>query len=568
AGAPTFGIATLGAACDEEGAFACGDASTTLVLSCSVGTWTLDSRCDDDKRCNPAAPGCAALDAECLQVAHDGPTCDGSDVFDCSPGRYTELHLSCPFGCANGACVPGSDGALTLHTGVVTPQARRWDGPIPVCFAPPAAGATDTTALRDEVRSEVDAAWSRYLSVPFVGFGPCEDGATGVVVSFPAGCDGHLVNDVGIGTSGDFTVAIPLEICASYVPPGADQAVPTDEPLARLLARHQFGHVLGLIDGDDSRKTVMVRGVDPAHAGDIVPTLLDYEALEHPADPPDVPTFEYLGKPALSLVTPAGDCVAAPSLAAGASLEVGPCGSNAGASWSAPMLRLAAWASAPESCTDQPTAGAAVTLEQCAPARSASQFYMPSVKWRSPTACVAAESSAPAAGTGLVMSPCTDAGDATQAWYFEVLSTVAAPTDASLGDQAQFVARIHLVAADLCVTLANVPSRGQTELELDTCSSGSASDDPELFTLERDFPWPGAKQTVGTIVAHDGSFVAWPTDGGNVDSDQVAANSAWFLSGPLVNDDGLAMTLHDDGSVSAEALTGTPAASQLFDFYF
>ncbi len=556
------GLGTLGAGCENESAYACSDASTNVLMQCNNGVWQFSTECDEGnygRRCNPASPGCYQLDAHCLELAYGGPVCDGNEVLDCSQGLYTERHLVCPFGCAEGECVEGTAGELTLHTGIMKPQGGHWSGEVPVCLVPPPGDASDARAHFEWVRSEVESVWNRYLGVVFTGFGDCADDATGVVVSFPVGCEGHLVNDVSIGAP-LAARAIPLEICLSYTVPGADEPVSADEALTRLLARHQFGHVLGLTDGDDPRATVMVRGVELARVDRIVPTISDYAALELPADPPSRFTFEYLGKHALSLVTPQGDCIGTSDLSAGAMLGATSCFSPTPQTWSPPLARLEASDSPPEYCAAQAVAGEPVLLSTCAPGGSASEFHQPTVKWRTPTACVAADASPPSAGTGVVTSPCTAMDDPLEAWSFEILE----PST----DGASFLTRIHLAGTELCLSIDDVPAEGARTLALDTCSAGLTTDDPQVFTLGRTSPWGGARGTIGTIEASIGCFVDWQSADGNLDCEDVGPQSAWFLSGPVVNDDGLVLTLLDDGTVAAVALPAAPSGLPFFDFYF
>ena len=557
AGAPGVGFATLGTACDEAGASACSAAGTNLVLSCDGSAWQWTIKCTDDERCDPAAPGCLGINDDCIETAFDGPVCKGNEVIDCSPDLYTERHLVCPFGCANGECVPGGGDQLTLHTGTREAQKGSWAGNIPVCLVPPMSDDEVTRPHFAWVKAEVERVWNRFLGVTFTGFGDCADGATGVVVSFPTDCEGHLVSDVSIGTDGS-DVAIPLEICASY-DDGQGHTPEVNEPLTCLLARHQFGHVLGLSDGDDRRDTVMLRGVELSEVDAIVPTVYDYDVLES--------QYFYVGKPDMALVTSDGSCVGVNALAAGSGLPVGACSSNNSQKWLLPATRLEPWVLPPEYCAEQASAGQPVTLSKCSLAGTPGDFQLPSVKWRTPTACVATESNDPAVGTGLVTSACTDATDPAQAWYFEVSSTL--QPDGLGGDVLGFYARVHLVGTGLCVAVANMPKLGWGTLALDSCSTNQALTDPQLFILQRERPWSGSAQTLSTMTSGN-KHIDWQLDGGNVYLGNLDTTSGWFLSGPLVNAAGLVLTLtqSDSDPPTAEPPTATPSPSQLFDFYF
>jgi hypothetical protein len=316
--------------------------------------------------------------------------------------------------------------------------------------------------------------------------------------------------------------------------------------------------VLGLSDGDDARDTVMVRGVDLARVDAIVPTTADYYAL---AD-----EYAYVAKQALSLVTPAGACVGASAAATGSGLAGGACRPVNPQAWSAPTNRLELWMTPPELCATQPLSGEAVALSPCGLERAAGDFYMPSVKWRTPTACVSADSSVVSAGTGLVTAACTAADDPLEAFYFEILDVI----DGGAFDGTGFVARIHLVGKNLCVAVASGPAAGPRTLVLDDCSLGAAMSDPQVFELARDLPASGALHSVGTIrAASTGAVVDWPLDGGNLYlADEAAANSAWLVSGALLNDAGLLLTQAADGTVVAAPFAEPPPVTQLFDFYF
>jgi hypothetical protein len=549
------GLARLGTPCDDEGAFACSDATTTLEVTCHSGTWIPSRPCTDNQRCDPARPGCWDVDPDCAELAFNGPACKDNEVLDCSPNLYTELHLVCPFGCADGACVPGGDGQLTLHTGIM-PAQNKWTSDIPVCLVLP-KGA-DVAALHARiaiVHSEVESVWNRFLGVVFTGFGDCDADTAGVRVSFPSACGGHLVNDVMIGTPGIGAV-IPLEICASY-DDGSGQSKNVEEPLTRLLARHQFGHVLGLNDGDDARDTLMVRGVELGHEDEIVPTTYDYDSLEG--------NEYYVGKPDMALVTPVGECVGAAEPLASSGLAVGTCDGTDLEKWLNPSNRLEAYRFPPEYCAEQVVAGAPVTLSTCPLASSTGDFYMPSVKWRTPTSCVATASSQFEVGTNLVTSPCTAASDPTQAWYFENLAAVEPnwPSPPVTG----FFARIHLVGTELCVAVENDPTLGYATLALDTCLDTADLKGPQVFQLQSVRPWSGTTQTI-SMMANGPSTINWQVDGGDVFLGEPGSRSGWFLSGSLVNDAGLVLTRADDDTLVAEEPASEPAPNQLFDYYF
>jgi hypothetical protein len=111
------------------------------------------------------------------------------------------------------------------------------------------------------IRDEVEHTWGRTYNYNFEGWTDC--GRTlpeaGVVLSFESECRGHLVNDIDPASE-----LVRLVICRSFYLEGDDELRPVEKPLARFLARHHFGHVIGVPDSIYSGlpRTAMTRGIE------------------------------------------------------------------------------------------------------------------------------------------------------------------------------------------------------------------------------------------------------------------------------------------------------------------
>ena len=537
------GVATLGAPCAVDSPLSCGDASPLELLRCRSGVWTYDHTCEPDYRCDPPTGSCVALDAHCAAVAPSGPVCDGSTVLDCGPDVWSAKEQVCPYGCRDAQCLLGSATQLTLHTAVQGPQSA-WTTSIPVCLA--TADAAADAPLFDLVHSEVERVYNRFLSVEFVGWqSRCARGASGVIVSFAGDCSGHLVNDIE-PVRPDSGARVPVTLCRSYFDSAGGHA-DASVSLLRLLARHQFGHVLGLVDGTDAQMTGMLRGVESGHEDELVLTAEDYVALM------DVTlvdgTLGYPRKPNPSLVTTAGACVTPSALAPGAGVSLSTCDANT------PAQRFGAVVDQIQSAGDSGNGycfaagawGEPVSIAACALGNSPSeQFRLAHAQWRTPTQCVAPAEKPPVAGTRLLTEPCADVGDTGQAWWFEIVDRTSAVLSA----------RIHFGDSEWCVAAPSVNVK--ETLELAACETGFVANDPQLFLLRAD-----GSLSIGSL------RMRWQDPAGLLYLDaEYTPYIQFFASGALEGSDGTALTVLSDSTLGTAPLAEPPAQNQTFDVYF
>jgi hypothetical protein len=536
------GDARLGADCTADAeARTCNADDPRGLVRCKDGIWTYSSTCALDERCDRTLGECVALDAHCFEVASSGPLCEGNTVLDCGPDVWTAGVQVCPYGCRDGACVPGSEGELTLHTGLVPPH-LAWDDPISVCLA---AGAADDAESVAWVRSEVERTYSRFFAIDFSGWQACKPRATGVVLSFADACRGSLVNDLGLVEPAPNAV-VPVTLCRSIA--GAKGApAPVSESLLRLLARHQFGHVLGLADGVDPAQTGMLRGVVLGQEDAVVLTAGDYESLSDDG-------HGYGRKPSASLVTPSGACLTATELEAGRAEPAGTVGATACRALVQQHFRPASTEiqnGDATKCFEAPAAvGDPITVADCALARAAQSFLLPRAEWRTPTLCMAPERP-PGQGQKLVSEPCAQLGDPSQAWFFEIVDRKS--TDSDLR------ARIHFADSNLCAAPLRDKPVLNDPLVLSPCTSGADPDDVQIFRLRAD----------GSLGAGETLLVHWQDPAGLLYFGSGSGDRAtFFVSGALLAGDGSALTLASGASLVLSPLGAPPTPAQTFDVYF
>ena len=540
------GVRRLGRACTtgEDGDLACSDASPYLILECQDGAWAEKTTCELNQRCDPRDPRCTPFDSVCASFDARGPVCDGNDVFDCNPEHYAVEHRVCPFGCRAGACEPGSVTQLTLHTGVTPPTLNAWSDNVPVCFATKSTGDE-----ADWVRDEVERVYNRFLSFAFVGWESCDEDPTGVVLSFEDDCRGFLVNDVAPGKpQGDDPLALTL--CRSYRDNAeVDHPVDENESLLRLLARHQFAHVLGLLDGTDARVTSVVRGVERGSENDLALTWDDYVSLD-----------SVLGKGVNRISTPNGTCLSSSSSKLGATVGADLCEPEPDRQLWKPVTDRIRNNDSSACFESSGMTGGDITLQACKLTGDDQKIRLAHAQWRTPTRCVAPEHMPPVEGTLLVTEPCDDAGQASQAWFFEILGD---------GDPGFYWAQIHFGESGLCIA---PPSDGTwwDPVALVACATAplippvgtTAPKDPHVLLIG-----PNGIRSfgVGSI-----NCVNWQGSGGLlVLSNCGTVFSHFFLSGALEVANGLALSLAGpSGTLVATTLGALPTPDQIFDVYF
>jgi hypothetical protein len=554
AGALPDGMARAGTDCAQKNQSACSDESPFVILQCSSGTWRASQTCSLDARCNPTNPAsCTELDSLCYEVAPNGPICAGNTSVNCGPDVYVAEEHVCPFGCSNGACVSGAGGELTLHTGIVAPQ-KPWTAPIPVCLSTTKANEAADTEMFGWVQAEVESVYNRFFQVEFVDWERCEDAVKPrVMVSFTNRCLEHLVNDIEpVVPTSDAIVQVTL--CRSYVDAaGTEHHVDGEQnqSLVRLLARHQFGHVLGLPDGATGDPTGMQRSVNAGHEDEMALTADDYVKLGAAAG------AGYIPKPMHSIVTSSGSCLNASELAnkGVGTVSAAPCaplGMGAREEWETTGTQIQN--TDLTSCFRAGALGEPVTVIKCVIQSAPLTFQLAHAEWRTITQCVGPADDPPIAGTKLITKPCTFAGDAAEAWSFEIRGT-----DALVSVSEPFnhlLVRIHFVAADLCVSLPNATAASNDELELLPCEAMTVDNDPQVF----DF--------VDGALINQGYYVNWQDPAGVLFIAGQSAYSNFFTSGAFETTDGAALSLAPDSTLITTAFNGLPTPDQVFDVYF
>jgi hypothetical protein len=527
--------------CTSADERACTPASNSLVLRCNKGAWAVDDTCLSSERCDPVHPGCVALDPACLEQASDGPRCVQSEVIDCGPKVVTAVHLVCPFGCQGGACLPGNGDQLTLHTDFCKSARLYWAPEISVCF-----DRADSSLL-DLVRDEVETTWQRPLNIQFTGWSSCDESAADVQVTFEDDCRGSLVNAPVLGDP-DSGEPSPVRICRSVRAANGARVELADSVL-RLLARHQFAHVLGLDDSSPDHSTMMLRGIEESRADTLTPTLDDVVGEWSTDSPFEASLFYHYGrKPPKSLTNANGECLAA--------VDGAPnwqsCISGVSAmSWefassgvrlldeSAQCLRAAG-----------STPGSAVEFATCDlnPNTPAQHWALAHAQWRTQNLCVTA-SAPPSVGTPISAAACGEVGEPTQSWFFELVGTGSGNVD--------YTARIHLSDSSYCVALLTSPGE-KTPFLLQPCSS--VSNAQSLFSLKAD----------GTVWFRGWQLI-FNSPGGVLFPQQTGPNIYWVQTGALEGIGtfaGSALTRSADGSLFVSPIAGRASKEQLFDAYF
>jgi hypothetical protein len=501
------------------------------VLECEDGVWTVVATCREAHGCNPATWTCAPFTPDC--AAHREGLCVSTSLIDCASNPFTPPERVCPFGCASGACLPGTGDQLIVHTERHFDVGEPWSGDIPVCFA------SDPGAnLRRWIQSAVEQGWTRYVDVAFTGWGECDSDSRGVILEFPEDCRGRIASAVRARTRDDIEddVAQHVGICRSYLDAGGEpHELDENEALARFVARHQFGHVLGLLESDIAGvPSVMVRGVRSAH----VDSTVWAEDIR-----PFWPGKHY--KPEASIVSPSGSC-----LDALATVGLWNCSGSASQRFLPLADRIEV--SGGRGCLG--VSGDAAGAAQCSTIPAANSFALRRARWSAPGYCVAPRELPVTPGALLVTKPCTAVGEASQTWAFDIVGV-----NAEAGRPA---ARIRFVAEDYCVSIAE-PFRGAGDVPtLAPCGTADA-----VFVLG-----PGGDVSK-TVPGPGGQRFCLDWYGSSVLHFRACNGRPFLLTGPLETPGGLALsTVLDEPSdavfVVELAPDALPDAGEVFDVHF
>jgi hypothetical protein len=528
--------AILGEPCTIEETLtntACTVASPHLVLECYSGVWRVKQWCEADQACIPEKSDveqaqCRNISGSCADSYTN--VCQGQNVLvDCETFRPDRVLRQCPFGCREGACLPGTGDQLIVHTGPGGGAfTRRLT--LPVCVLVENDGDEDLVGW---IRDEVERTWARHTNFNFEGWAECPTlPDEGVVLSFESACRGHLVNDIDPrGT------LVRLEICRSFYLESDAELQDVKEPLARFLGRHHFGHVIGVPDLDSRRPTTMVRSIE-------LTRITEYEISSAELGLTTGFCAPDCRKHPGALVTYRGRCLEAydGSIVARTCAEHGEFEPQ---DFTLRMSELFMGADAQQCVTvAQVGQNTEVRAGECTPTNE--RFALKNAALRSLGFCAAPASLPATPGTALWIRACDAVPESWTGWSFEVTGA----NDIGL------LARIRY--EDLCVSVPGGAGAANLVLELRDCEEEQANGE-QTFELRHN----------GEIAFGDNCF-AWDDEGSVYLNGYCGGSFSdhWTVTGALTTSTGLALTLTEDDGVTAQQLDGTPSETQTFDFYF
>ena len=548
---------TLNEPCEVLGSHACAGVNDQLVLACEVAEephprageqiWSISHTCLTGTRCDPSTAICRPIDPACTNYIGSYCTTRGG-LIDCEENEF-DARRQCPFGCLDGACLPGNDNQLIVHT---DPHdyafGDPWPSDIPVCFAP----GEGTAGMQDVIRDEVESTWGRYGRRQFTGWSTCAEGATGVVIEFLEDCRARLGSRVWLGYPGD-DKASRVGFCRTYRDARGDlRRMDQDEALTRFMARHQFGHVFGRTD-DPADRSVMVRGIEHPGAERILLSPSDLAGLRLQYD---------AGKPSDTLVTTSGRCLAVVDT----HIEPTRCADEAPQWWLPVLGGVLSFSDPVDNFCIGITEEGAVDVTICSDRHLEVLWRMGHAQWSLPGGCVAPRSYPAEQGDSLVVAECAPVGDPAQSWYFEVFETRSG---------AGYSTRIQFSDSGLCATVPRGVAAGGMVPLLEPCGELGQAD--QLFYLrgpgEIGFAdasthlclnWGASFQTAN-LTSTFGSEIFLGLCG------YVQRRNNFLVSGAIEGSNGLVLrvTPDDEGSVvSAVPPTSPLGRDQIFDWYY
>jgi hypothetical protein len=538
AGEPPDPGPTLGAACDNNVEYSCTTANPNITLACDSGTWILNSICRRDERCNAAsAEGVECEKVDPLCAASTKAVCaSNSSVTDCGVSQFQPPSRICPYGCQAGRCLPGTGDELIVHTDDDNQSGGpRWDEiRIPVCFLESDANAP----LPARIRSEAERTWGRYLNVEFTGWGECSSATVaGVVIEFLEGCELRLGGKPPNGFLGREEQS-RVGICSSYQNAARVlEHMERNQPLLRFVARHQFGHVLGLSEWErpsTDTDTVMVRALEKSNAARLELTHNDLDFF----------AFRYGHKPSGTLVTTSGLCLTPVDSA----IRPAPCSQSGSGRFLFESGEVRSLLAGAPGCLTL-SGGDSVGLGPCGTASSA--LRMARARWSTPDRCVAPDFPGP--GSAIATRACAPVGDLSQAWFFEIVDK----------DQEKLSARLRFSATGDCLSVTGVRAMSYDAPVLERCSETILA--RHVFYL-----WSDGQISFGEMMGP--TCLHWEPPDSTLYFGTCNDDTYW-LSGALETPDGLALAIAPSDP-NAELLAVSlgsnelPNDEQIFDFAF
>jgi hypothetical protein len=526
----------LGEPCEGE-ALVCNEGSSRVVLSCADGVWAIEKICLSTELC--VSGECDGFVGECTR---QGAWClEAGELMDCED-PFVPQRRKCPWGCSDGACVPGTGDQLIVHTEVNYVQsAPPWpDGEVPICFE---TFDADDAALREFIESEVRRTWGRYYDIRFFGFDVCTGAAEGQVrIEFLDGCEGRLAGNAPLGYPGELAPS-RVGICRSYVDAqGESRRLEAEEAVARYLVRHQFGHVLFFFEDDPPLShpwSVMARGFDASRADELVIGSDELLRMRN----------WYWPKPSGSVVAMTGSCLRP----AGNTVEVAPCERDEAQRFRFEPQRFVARNES--SCLEVASSGSspAVELGACPPSPTPNSVSLRRARWSTPDRCVMPRTLPASTGTALVTSDCLPVGDPVQTWALDVL--------ADAGDHVEV--RIRHIASALCVQEPPGLTAGLELPTLETCTSTTT-----VFSV-----WSSGAISSEDQGSASRQCLRWQSNDSLLTYGSCGVVRGWFFSGPIESSEGFALRVTSEApsaEVVAEPLgpSELPRLDQVFDVHF
>jgi hypothetical protein len=544
---------TKGAPCCEPGALACPGKLANSSLICEGGTWAAIS-CLGDDHCDQRTGVCSPPNEHCTGSNKAGDVVCETDNTDlqeyaltCGPDLVSVTAEACVFHCGPLGCDPPAGSQLILEQGPPIDFAGAFwpTGTVSVCV---------TNPERSEwafIREEADGTWGRYAGLRFSGWGTCPLAAPSVELTLRT--DDYCVDELGaidrVGYPGS-NGKLHVDLCLHYF--DADMNMRSaSEPLLRLVARHELGHVLGFDDVfehfDDTE--FMSRGIDSGH-------LDSYGFFSDPFDPIAHLQDAYGAKPPGSVVDTHGHCLRASGTAA----SLVECEGSAAQSFVLQNGQL--MTSDGSACVYADESGASSV--PCTPAGSTPDPHQAFATAEVEVRGFGAECLAKTSYAGLQTAPCDPVGTEGFTWLLDWV------------DAGRRI-RIRDPGTQSCVVPIEISGQpGRFTVALDDCD---VCDDvapdcavPDRFEVTHAGQISQGGRCFASYTAGDKPFFQVSSWGPvQLEPCSLDPSSFWTITGHIANGNGLLLTRSaSDGTalLAAPAMAVDPSQSQIFDFHF